>query len=554
MSDPNRFDLESKSFQRASFVLAGLLCLFFVVFAAESIHWPWTNDSQVFHYAVFLMGRGLAPYRQIVDINLPGSYLSEWIGMHLAASTDLSYRLYDLLLLLAFTAASIVIAKPYHWFAGLFAGVMFALIHGSEGAWMLGERDLVMAVLLLWGYAFAFLAVRRRQPWWFLGAAILVALAATLKPFAVLYALALFPVAFQQFRRATNYGLPGTRRTVLAITAGFALVGVATLAFLLWRNSLPSFLHRSLALAAFYNGLHRTGLAYMLHHSTPRGLYFLIPPALYLAWRNRSWQDGQVLSLQIAILLGLASYFLQNRGFIYHRYPWTAFALLWIALEAALALRPWKATRTARRAFPTESASMPLRGTPARGTPARAVPARGTFDRIDRTTAAAIFLAGSLLIAPFYLSRVFTIPHGNQFALSIVDDMHHLAAAHPNLPLDGHVQCLDGIVGCYSALYRLGLEQSTGVMGDQLLFQTTVSPIVTQYRNSFFADITAAPPQVFIETNYWYGGPQRFEKTATWPAFDTWLHAHYTLYQQRTFPLHPSDVDPIGYQIYLRHD
>lgn len=515
MSHRTRFSLV----RTAPPLLTALLSLFFLLFALQSLHWPWTNDAQVFHYAIFLMGRGLAPYREIVDINLPGSYLSEWIGMHLAADTDLSYRLYDLLLLLAFTAACVVIAKPYHWFAGIFAGVLFALIHGSEGAWMLGERDLVMAVLLAWAYALAFLTVRRRQPALAFPVALLLAFAATLKPFAVLYALALLPLALRELRRSTAHQISPTRQFLLAISAGFVTILAAVLAFLLWRNSLPDFLHRSLALAAFYNGLHRTGLAYMLHHSTPRGLYFLIPPALYLAWRNRARHTWEMRSLQIAILLGLASYFLQNRGFIYHRYPWTAFALLWIALECAITLKAAQPSKPA-----------------------------------DRALAALMFAIGSLVIAPFYLHRVDTMPHGNQFALSIVSDMHRLAATHPGLPLDGHVQCLDGIVGCYSALYRLGLQQSTGVMGDQLLFQTAISPTVTRYRDSFFRDITANPPQVFIETNYWYGGPQRFEKTATWPIFDQWLHTHYTLYQQRTFPEHPADIDPIGYQIYLRRN
>ena len=535
----SRFKFASKSPEWVPLVLSCLLCVFCLVFAAESIHWPWTNDSQVFHYAIFLMGRGFAPYRQIVDMNLPGSYLSEWIGMHLAQNTDLSYRLYDLLLLGALTVAAIVIARPCHWFAGLFAGMLFALIHGSEGAWMLGERDFVMAVLLLWGYALAFLAVRSRQPWWFLGASLSVALAATLKPFAILYALALFPIAFQQFRRATNHQRAGVRRSVFTIVAGFALVVAATLTFLLWRNSLFSFLDRSLALGAFYNRLHRSSFSYMLLHSTPRGLYFLIPPALYLGWRNKSSRSWEMFCIQGAILIGLASYFLQSRGFIYHRYPWTAFALLWVALEAAAVLVPHCFTQAASLERRNESVHSVV---------------RTTYVGVDRSIAAAIFAVGSLIIAPFYLSRVFMAPRGNQVALSIVEDMHHLAVTHPNLPLDGHVQCLDGIVGCYSALYRIGLQQSTGVMGDQLLFQSTVSPTVTQYRNSFLAAILAAPPQVFIETNYWYGGPQRFDKTATWPAFDTWFHAHYTLYEQRTFPMHPSDIDPIGYRIYLHRD
>src|SRR3954470_12965543 len=64
-------------------------------FAIWSAHWPWMNDSQVFHYAVFLMQHGWAPYRQITDINLPGCYLSEFVGMTLFGTSDFGFRLYD---------------------------------------------------------------------------------------------------------------------------------------------------------------------------------------------------------------------------------------------------------------------------------------------------------------------------------------------------------------------------------------------------------------------------------------------------------------------------
>ncbi len=170
---------------------------------------------------------------------------------------------------------------------------------------------------------------------------------------------------------------------------------------------------------------------------------------------------------------------------------------------------------------------------------------------MHRMLALAILLVGSLVIAPFYLTRVFTVASGNDFALTLVDDMRHLAHAQPQLALDGHVQCLDGVAGCYSALYRLGLQQSTGVMGDQLFFQDTATAAVSQYRSSFLQVIADDPPAVFIETNYWYGGPQSFAKTSAWPAFDQWLHMHYILYLQRKFPMRPNEQEPIGYQIYL---
>ncbi len=487
---------------RLRLLLAAFLLLLAVVMAAETIHWPWTNDAQVFHYAIFLIGRGLAPYRQIVDLNLPGSYLSEWIGMHLAPSTDLSYRLYDLLLLALFAWAAVVITRPYNWFAGALAAALFALLHASEGAWMLGERDFVMAVLLAGAYAFTFSATRlATSPAKLFLAAACLALACTLKPFALLYAPPLFGLSLRR-----------TARGLAPIAAAIALVVALTLGFLLWRNSLPAFIG-SLSLAAAYSGTHRTPLVYMLHHSTPRGLYFLLPPALYLAITDRSWRNREILSLHLATVLGLLSYFLQNKGFIYHRYPWVAFALLSLTLQCTLAFKA--AAKT------------------------------------PRIAATATLAAATFLIAPFYLYRTFHMPPDNTMATAIGEDLRTLQ--RNGVSLDNHIQCLDGITGCYSALYRLQLVSSTGFMGDQLLFQQVATPAVQRARALFQQQIAHNTPTVFVETNYWYGGPQQFTKIATWPAFDGWLLAHYTLVQTRTFPEQPGDIDPIGYRIYVRH-
>ncbi len=487
--------------------------------AVKTLHWPWTNDAQVFHYAIFLMGRGLAPYRQILDINLPGSYLSEWVGMHLAPDTDLSYRLYDLLLLALFGWAAVVIAQPYNWCAGILAATLFALVHASEGAWMFAERDLVMAVLLAGSCALTFSATRSaaaHRPAKLFTAAVLLALACTTKPFALLYALPLFGFALRTpapGNTAPSGNTTASRtRSALAILAGIALVAVLTLAFLLWRNSLAAFL-QDLRLATAYSSTNHTGLAYMLHHSTPRGLYFLLPPAVALALLHRSWRNAEFLTLQLATLLGLVSYFAQNKGFIYHRYPWVAFALLWLSLECTEALR--------------------------------------STSRLQKTVAAATLAAAALIVAPFYLYRTFHMPPNNTLPLAIESDLRHLGQT--GIPLDTHIQCLDGIAGCYSALYRLRLQSSTGFMGDQLLFQANATPAVQHARELFRQQLAANPPTVIVETNYWYGGPQQFSKTATWPAFDTWLHARYTLTTTRTFPEHPADIDPIGYRIYLRH-
>lgn len=60
--------------------------------------------------------------------------------------------------------AAVAIAWPYDWFAGIYAGALFLLIHGRDGVAQAGERDLTMSVLLLG--AVAFLLHARRKNYW----------------------------------------------------------------------------------------------------------------------------------------------------------------------------------------------------------------------------------------------------------------------------------------------------------------------------------------------------------------------------------------------------
>ena len=53
------------------FVMVGVLGLAAISIVAMTYRWPLVWDAQVFHYINFLIGKGLAPYRDIGDMNLP---------------------------------------------------------------------------------------------------------------------------------------------------------------------------------------------------------------------------------------------------------------------------------------------------------------------------------------------------------------------------------------------------------------------------------------------------------------------------------------------------
>ncbi len=92
--------------------LLGVLACSVTVFVVRTWHWPLVGDAPLMHYVVFLIGRGLVPYRDIVDINMPGTYAIEGLVIHLFSGGALAWRLFDLSLCGLATAAMMVLARP----------------------------------------------------------------------------------------------------------------------------------------------------------------------------------------------------------------------------------------------------------------------------------------------------------------------------------------------------------------------------------------------------------------------------------------------------------
>jgi hypothetical protein len=464
------------------------------------------NDTQVFHYITLLIRNGMSPYRQIPDINWPGSYFSTFLGTFLFGSSDLGWRLYDYSILLFLIAACVLVSYPYNWFAGVYAGVLFALIHGSEGPWQTAQRDEVLAVLVIGGYALTFAGVRIRKPVFFFFAAFLIALAGTIKPTALVFGLMLLVLAL---RRLRDLGL-SVQSYLRDSVIGATVVLIGTIAFLLWRGSFLAFFRILFGATALYSRGNRPPFYFMLHHSTPRGLFVILPLALYLFIRNRSWKNWEIGALFGGMIIGSLSYWLQGKGFEYHRYPFIAFALLWSGLEFVTSL----STKESRRWI-----------------------------------GVAGLLVGGLVVAPFYAIRVVHAEQSNALTWALMDDLRKFPAAE----IQGKVQCLDGMVGCYSALYRLNLISSTGMMGDQGLFSTHPSPVVDRARAEFWQQIIAAPPEIFVETNYWYGERQSFDMIDAWPDFSKLIRDNYTLVSEWLTPSPGPDPERLGYRIYVHN-
>jgi hypothetical protein len=496
-----------------SWVRVVCVVVFFAAFAGFigfSAHWPWIWDTQVMHYTSFLVDHGKVPYRDIYDINMPGSYLTERWAIHIFGDGDVGWRVYEFCLLGGLTGAMVAIALPYDWLAGLMAGVLFTLLHGGQGAMDAAERDEVMTVLIFVAYACLFQAVRKRTAWLMLPFGLAFGIAALIKPTAAPLAVAVGLVGLFALRKE---GM----RLAPYVGSGLAGVGIAVgllLKFLLPGRAWEPFLFSLREQVPFYSSLAHPGFAVLVSHGIPLVFYVYVPIAVTIAIGRRhnvAWVGSglswEAVCLGLGFLFGVFSYFVQGKGYGYHQYTYWCFALLWVAVEFMGALRE-----------------------------------RGWVRGVGLAAIGFVLL----LIVPGGVARIRNIHETAPYSDQLEMDLARLGGD----TLQGKVQCLDTVSGCYRALYRMGLVQSTGVMGDLIFFAPNDGRAVPYYRGLFLDLVHAQPPEVIVLSNEWYSaGTYTFDKLNAWPEFRDYLNSAYELEATRDFGVWQGNH--IAYRLYV---
>lgn len=499
------------------YVLGAIVTACVAVYVAHSLSWPLVNDAALIRYATFLRQHHFAPYREIVDYNLPGSYFADWLVVHTLGASAFAWRIYDLSLVAIACVSMYRIARPYDRFAGFYAAAGFALFHARNGIAQAGQRDLAMAALILAGAAILLYRPERCR---LLAASffgLCIGAAATIKPTAVLaLPLVLLPLRAKgegEVPRLTT-ALPGRGRIAGAAFAGLLVAPLAGLAWLQQAHSTASFwtivsqlvpLHARLGYLGFWPLFTRIFTA-------AHGVIALL--AIFLMLRCRDTKLNRLrLFLVVGMAAGLLSYFVQAKGYPYHRYLFVAFLFLFASMEFSHALR-WPGYR-------------------------RILGAGGL-----------IFL---LVLGVLSAVRSVRDRWPIEPTRSLARDLNALGGA----TLSGDVQCIDTIDSCLTTLYRLHLVQSTGMMYDEFLFLSPDSAnpgqtaVLAELRHDFLAELAGRPPRVLIVTPWLFpDGPDHYAKLSQWPQFQRFVKGCYELQAQRDFP--ESAQQHPGYRLYVR--
>ncbi len=553
--------------------VATSLTLSALLFFLWSWRWPLVGDASLIHYIGFLIQHGWAPYRDLGDMNMPGSFLIEIAAMHLFGTGDLAWRLFDFTLL-AIASASFFVITPsrasglggpsfavssqrmgseaprqsgHNWLPGLFSASLFILIHGRDGLAEGGQRDLTMAVLLLTATAFLFVAVRKGSPWSAAAFGLLSGIALTIKPTALplsLIQLLLAATALRRFRMAfLHLGRSRANRSVLiqfvAPAALASLIAPAiALIFLLREHALAAFLAGFHGIIPYYASLGHRPLSFVLLHSISPLLPIVIAWLVVLTLQGRIlyWSDNWERNvLLIGVLFGLLNCIAQQRALPYYRYPLLVFLLPLMAIDFTTATTPGAPSMTVSSSWVGSG---------------RAASALATL----------ALLFGAFALAP---QSAILIHRYRWRETDFITTLQQSLTTLGGPALSGHIQCIDSISGCGNVLYRMRLEPATGVLSDFLLFGAVSDhqppdeiPILRDTRAQFSSAIAANPPQVIVVTSHLHiEGPDNFEKLARWPAFASFLADRYTLQTQwsptRTARWWSREETPASYRIYV---
>ena len=488
-------------------MVCGVLVVCAIAFVVGTIHWRQVNDAAQISYACFMMDHGMSPYKDLVEMNMPGIYIVNWSVMHGLGDGSLAWRVFDLSLTGIGVLAMVVISMPYDWLAGVFGGVLFALFHGRDGPAQAGQRDLIIAVLFLWAVAFTFESIRRNRLGLLFFSGFCAAAATTIKPTAILFPLFLLAAICVRERMLDRPVTPGVAWSV----AGAALPLAGVYLFLRAEGSLSAFWYVLRRMLPFYAHLGRIGMGYLVLHCLTPSLLVLLLLALSTSLIERggwSWTDGnwERLIVFAGVLFGALSYFAQGTGFPYHRYPMLAFLFLWISLQFARTIR-----------------------------------SSGT---VRYVALAGVLLA--LVLAPLYTARARQRTWDESYNNSLRADLDTLGGSN----LSGKVLCLATPGDCDTTLYRLKLVQDSGLFYDYFVFGNGSDPVIQRTRQRVLPVLFNSPPRVIIlDRGLYPNKADAYGKLETWPDLDRFIGSKYMMYIDREFS--SAESGQRGYRLYV---
>lgn len=286
---------------RPHVVLLWMLGVYLVGLAAWSLSWPMYQDTPIMLYAAWLIDtRGVVPYRDFFDNQMPGTYAANVVVGRLAGYSELGVRVVDLSCLAMLLGNTFGAMRRFGSRAACTAAVCLGVLYLGSGEWMSLQREFLLLLpmsLAVW----AALSERLPHAWQAALVGGLLGVVATIKPHAALVCapLAWFVVGRVRSLRGASADRGRPHRGVLVIYGGLAFAAplVATAFYLWWTGALVGFLDGALNYWPLYNALSGSPRPHVVLNGAAR--------AWYVARGAMGLGGHPTLPLAIAAVLGV---------------------------------------------------------------------------------------------------------------------------------------------------------------------------------------------------------------------------------------------------------
>ncbi|HEV8439180.1 MAG TPA: glycosyltransferase family 39 protein [Methylomirabilota bacterium] len=476
---------------------AGIALLAWLIWLSR--HWPLISDAALFHYKAWLITEGAAPYRDAFDMNFPGIYFVHLAVLSVGGPGDLAWRALDLGWLGVTVLLIYAYARPLADHVGAAAaGLLFAIYHLADGAFVAGQRDYLLGLFLLAGA----LGVAR---WWetagraapLVAGGLALGAGMVIKPHAGLYWLVCAAAAALV---APRIGRRSPAAAAMVIAAGLT-APAAVVGWLAWTGGLGAFLSTFIGWTVpIYRRLHsdRSPLHPLI--SLKWALFAILAVTGAVASQPPRLGPRRWLALAGAGY-GLLHITVQSKSWPHYFSPLAVFLCVLAAPALAVASREGRS---------------------------RLADAR-------RAAALGLFAAVMLILGV----RALTVEVGDP---RIADRESRVTAMTRDLrPLvrPGDTVQVIGLPAVH-ALLRLGLHMPTRFLEESPLFFMEGDPRTQAMRAEFSAALEAAPPAAIVATTSREFG-DGYERLARFPAVASLLERRYRL-----------AVEGDRYRIYVR--
>jgi hypothetical protein len=494
-----------------------LLCIALALVAGRALltlRWRMVHDSPLLLYVSFLMDRHEAvPYRDVFDMNMPGTYFINLILAKTLGYSDIAFRVFDLLHLFALTVVTYLWTRRIHRYVGYFSVIFLPLTYLASGPVMSLQREFL--ALLPFSCALAIILNRRPRRGLLQAFAVglLWGLCALIKPYTLIGVIPIIIYLAWERRcelgrtaesprktgksagHATGHDATGDSagRAVLACAAGVLVPLALTLIYLASAGALGHFIDiatRYLPLYSHLSGDHvpiaGAERFWYLTDRTGRGLrdaFWLAPAAGGLIILASSSHLRRFALLLGGLLLAFAIYpALSGQFWFYHWFPFTSVA----AVCAGACLVPLDTGRGASR----------------KGASAKGKPGTGTT-RIGRAAPVglvAVFTALFIMVQ-IRMTASDIVVWREDAPVVIRNGVPDRIAAYlrANLKPGDTVQPLDWTGGAVQGMLLAEAELATRFMYDFHFYHHIDSPYIAALRTEFLGQIRSAPPRFVIE-------------------------------------------------------